>query len=285
MSHLEAAIATNPHWRQRLHQKLESLPVQRLIIAVIILNGIVLGLETSPQISGMFGGLLHAIDRLCLTFFVVEISLALFAMGPRFFRDPWRIFDFTVVAIALLPAAGAFSVLRSLRILRILRLISAAPQMRSVVQALLTAIPGLSSICFLLLLVFYVAAVIVTNLFSAAFPEWFGSIGASLYTLFQVMTLESWSMGIVRPVLAEFPYAWIFFVPFIMIMTFTMLNLFIAVIVNAIQSQTESAQAKQTAEIEHLAHEAESSLHEDIGRLRKEISELKEMLLHRREPV
>jgi voltage-gated sodium channel len=278
MSQMEAAIAANPGWRTKLHERLESGPVQRLIIAVIILNGIILGLETSPPINNAFGGLLRQIDRLCLTFFVVEISLALVAMGPRFFRDPWRIFDFTVVGIALLPAAGAFSVLRSLRILRVLRLISAAPQMRSVVQALLAAIPGLSSICFLLLLIFYVAAVIVTNLFSAAFPEWFGSIGASLYTLFQVMTLESWSMGIVRPILAEFPYAWMFFVPFIMIMTFTMLNLFIAVIVNAIQSQTESAQSQQIEKIEHLAHEAESSLHQDIGKLRREIGELKELL-------
>jgi voltage-gated sodium channel len=281
MKLMEAAIANTPGWRERLHEKLESAPVQKTVIAVIILNGIVLGLETSPQLGTLFGDALRQLDRLCLTFFVVEIALALVAMGPRFFRDPWRIFDFTVVGIALLPAAGAFSVLRSLRILRVLRLVSAAPQMRSVIQALLAAIPGLSSICFLLLLIFYVAAVIATNLFAGAFPEWFGSIGASLYTLFQVMTLESWSMGIARPVLAEFPYAWMFFVPFIMIMTFTMLNLFIAVIVNAIQSQTESAQSQQTEKIEHLAHEAESSLHDDIGRLRREIGELKELLQRR----
>jgi voltage-gated sodium channel len=278
MKQMEAAVAAKSTWRERLHAQIESPQVQRLVVAVIILNGITLGLETSPQINQQFGGLLRQLDRLCLTFFVVEIGLALVARGGRFFRDPWRIFDFIVVGIALLPAAGAFSVLRSLRILRVLRLISAAPQMRSVIQALLAAIPGLSSICFLLLLIFYVMAVIATNLFGAAFPEWFGGIGASLYTLFQIMTLESWSMGIARPVLAEFPYAWMFFVPFIMIMTFTMLNLFIAVIVNAIQSQTEAAQSQQIEKIEHLAHEAESSLHQDIGRLRREIGELKELL-------
>ncbi len=281
MSNMEATIASAPHWRERLHEKLESPLAQRLVIAVIILNGIVLGLETVPQISDRFGDLLRQIDRACLGFFVVEISLALVALGPRFFRDPWRIFDFTVVGIALLPAAGAFSVLRSLRILRVLRLVSAAPQMRSVVRALLAAIPGLSSICLLLLLVFYVAAVIATNLFAAEFPDWFGNIGASLYTLFQVMTLESWSMGIARPVLEKFPYAWMFFVPFIMIMTFTMLNLFIAVIVNAIQSQTESAKEEQLEKIEQLAQEAETSLHGDIARLREEIRELKELLRRR----
>jgi voltage-gated sodium channel len=191
MSQMEAAVVAKSAWRQCLHEKIESPQVQRLVIAVIILNGITLGLETSPQIYQQFGGLLRQIDRLCLTFFVVELALALLARGPRFFRDPWRVFDFIVVGIALLPAAGAFSVLRSLRILRVLRLVSAAPQMRSVIQALLAAIPGLSSICFLLLLIFYVMAVIATNLFGAAFPEWFGGIGASLYTLFQVMTLES----------------------------------------------------------------------------------------------
>jgi voltage-gated sodium channel len=271
MSQMEAAIAANPGWRTKLHERLESGPVQRLIIAVIILNGIILGLETSPPINNAFGGLLRQIDRLCLTFFVVEISLALVAMGPRFFRDPWRIFDFTVVGIALLPAAGAFSVLRSLRILRVLRLISAAPQMRSVVQALLAAIPGLSSICFLLLLIFYVAAVIVTNLFSAAFPEWFGSIGASLYTLFQVMTLESWSMGIVRPVMETFPLAWMYFLPFILIATFMMLNLFIAVVVNAMQAtHDQEALLAPHSKTEQLVLDELRALRAEVAELRKQ---------------
>ncbi len=274
------AVATRPDadWRARLHAWLESRFIQRAIITVIVLNAVVLGLETDPRISATYGAFLSGLDRICLSIFVVEISLALIATGPRFFRDPWRIFDFIVVGIALVPAAGAFSVLRSLRILRVLRLVSAAPQMRSVVRALLTAIPGLSSICCLLVLVFYVAAVISTNLFSAAFPEWFGTIGASMYTLFQVMTLESWSMGIVRPILEEFPYAWMFFVPFIMVMTFTMLNLFIAVIVNAIQSQTEAAQSEQLEKIETIAIQSESCLHADISRLRGEIAELKQLL-------
>ncbi len=275
------AVAIRPQadWRARLHAWLESGFMQRAIIIVILINAVVLGLETDPRATSLYGGFLGSLDRVCLAIFVVEISLALVAMGPsRFFRDPWRVFDFIVVGIALVPAAGAFSVLRSLRILRVLRLVSAAPQMRSVVRALLTAIPGLSSICCLLILVFYVAAVIATNLFSAAFPEWFGTIGASMYTLFQVMTLESWSMGIVRPILEEFPYAWIFFVPFIMVMTFTMLNLFIAVIVNAIQSQTESSQSEQLEKIETIALQSEACLHTDISKLRGEIAELKQIL-------
>jgi voltage-gated sodium channel len=269
-----------PDWRARLYALLEKRGMQRAVILVIVINAVVLGLETVPGVNDRFGHILSHVDRLCLAIFVIELTMAMTAMGvSRFFRDPWRVFDFIVVGIALVPATGAFSVLRSLRILRVLRLISAAPQMRSVVSALLAAIPGLSSIFFLLLLVFYVSAVMTTKLFGATFPEWFGSIGASMYTLFQVMTLESWSMGVVRPVLEVYPYAWMFFVPFIMMATFTMLNLFIAVIVNAMQSESSAAQAEQMEQLELIAHESESALHADIGKLRDEIRDLKEILM------
>ncbi|ADH84790.1 ion transporter [Desulfurivibrio alkaliphilus] len=270
-------------WRQQLYQWIEQRWVQQAVIGVIIANAAILGLETVPRVNEPYGDLLYTLDRLCLTIFVVELTVAMIAMGPaRFFRDPWRVFDFVVVGIALVPATGAFSVLRSLRVLRVLRLVSASPRMRKVVAALLQAIPGLSSIATLLLLIFYVAAVMSTKLFGEHFPEWFGSIGASMYTLFQVMTLESWSMGIVRPILAEFPYAWLFFVPFIMVATFTILNLFIAVIVEAMQSQAQAAQAEQMHEIEALAEEKESALHRDIDKLRDEIRELKAILAQQR---
>lgn len=265
-------------WRTRLHHWLENRLVQRSIIAVIIFNAVILGLETVPSVNAGYGSLLSLLDRICLSIFVIELLLAIISMGGRFFRDPWRLFDFVVVGIALLPAHGAFSVLRSLRILRVLRLVSAAPRMRSVVTALLSAIPGLSSIIAIMLLLFYVAAVVATKLFANSFPEWFGSISASMYTLFQVMTLESWSMGIVRPVLEVFPYAWLFFIPFIMTATFIMLNLFIAVIVNAMQSEAMAVQTKNLEHIEQLAQESESSLHQDIATLRQEIREIKEML-------
>ena len=266
-------------WRVRLYYWIESRMIQRIIIGVIIANAVLLGMETVPAINDPYGNLLYQLDRLCLTIFVVELTLAIVAMGPRgFFREPWRVFDFIVVGIALVPATGAFSILRSLRVLRVLRLASASPRMRVVVSALLAAIPGMSSIIALLLLIFYVAAVMSTKLFGADFPDWFGTINASMYTLFQIMTLESWSMGIVRPILEVFPYAWLFFVPFIMLATFTMLNLFIAVIVEAMQSQAHAAQKEQMREIEELAEEKEQELHRDIDSLRGEIRELKGML-------
>ncbi len=274
-----SARTDSNHWRKRLHIGLETPLVQRTIIVVILLNAIILGLETVPAVFSRYGELLTLLDRICLGIFVVELSLGILAMGPgRFFRDPWRVFDFVVVGIALLPATGPFSILRSLRVLRVLRLASASPRMRAVVSALLSAIPGLGSIGALLLILFYVAAVMTTKLFGPVFPEWFGSIGASMYTLFQIMTLESWSMGIVRPVLEEFPYAWLFFVPFIITATFTMLNLFIAVIVDAMQSQAQAAHAQQRQEIEMLAEEKEMVLHEEMAGLRREIGELKELL-------
>lgn len=266
-------------WRIRLYYWLESRNIQRIIIGVIIANAVILGMETVPAINDPYGHLLYKLDRLCLAIFVVELALAIIAMGPRgFFKEPWRVFDFIVVAIALVPATGAFSILRSLRVLRVLRLISASPRMRVVVSALLAAIPGMSSIIALLLLIFYVAAVMSTKLFGVDFPDWFGTINASMFTLFQIMTLESWSMGIVRPVLEIFPYAWLFFVPFIMLATFTMLNLFIAVIVDSMQNQARVAQEEQMREIEALATEKEQELHRDIDGLRREIRDLKEIL-------
>jgi voltage-gated sodium channel len=196
------------------------------------------------------------------------------------------VFDFLVVAIALVPAGGQLAVLRALRVLRVLRILTIVPSMRRVVGGLLAAIPGLASIGMVLALVFYVFAVITTNLFGAAFPDWFGTLGRSLYTLFQVMTLESWSMGISRPVMEVFPYAWIFFIPFILIATFTMLNLFIGVIVSAMQTfsddekaLSEPAPAAPSA-IDRTATEGTAQLHTELRQLRVEMAELKEMLRH-----
>lgn len=222
-------------WRARLSKWVESGPVQKFIIAVIILNGLILGLETSPAIMGKAGPLLIFFDKLCLAIFIVEIALKLSIYRWHFWRNGWNWFDFLVVAIALVPNAGPWAVLRSLRILRVLRLLTVMPQLKKVVAAFIHAIPGLSGVIVLMMVFFYTMAVLATNLFGAAFPEWFGTLGASLFSLFQIMTLESWSMGIVRPVMEAFPWAWAFFVPFIVIATFTILNLFIGIIVSTMQ--------------------------------------------------
>ena len=222
-------------WRLRLARWVESSAIQKLIVAVILLNGLILGLETSPAVMAYVGPVVLWLDKLCLIVFIVELGVKLVAYRTLFWRNGWNWFDFFVVAIAIAPGAGPWAVLRSLRILRVLRLLTVMPQLRKVVAAFIHAIPGLSGVIVLMAVFFYTMGVLATNLFGEAFPQWFGSLGASLFSLFQVMTLESWSMGIVRPVMEVFPWAWAFFVPFIVIATFTILNLFIGIIVSTMQ--------------------------------------------------
>ncbi|MBO9463802.1 ion transporter [Tropicibacter sp. R15_0] len=221
--------------RERLGNWLDQVWVQNTIIGVIIINAIVLGMETSDTLMQNWGGVIRLIDALCLAIFVVEIAIKLFARGFGFFRSGWNLFDFAIVAIALIPAGQGVSVLRALRIFRVMRVISAAPRLRRVVEGFVTALPGMGSVFLLMAIIFYIGAVIATRLFGDAFPEWFGTLGLSAYSLFQIMTLESWSMGIVRPVMEVFPYAWVFFVPFIMVTTFAVVNLLVGLIVNSMQ--------------------------------------------------
>jgi voltage-gated sodium channel len=228
-------VSPDEGFRSRLARWLDRAAVRNTIIGVIVFNAVILGMETSPTLMAEAGPLIIALDRACLTIFVIEIALKLVAHGGRFFRSGWNIFDFVIVGIALVPAAQGLSVLRALRILRVLRVISAAPRLRRVVEGFVTALPGMGSVFLLMGIIFYIGAVMATKLFGGSFPEWFGSIGASLYTLFQIMTLESWSMGIVRPVLDVYPYAWLFFVPFIMVTTFAVVNLLVGLIVNSMQ--------------------------------------------------
>ncbi|MEL6099692.1 MAG: ion transporter [Pseudomonadota bacterium] len=222
-------------FRKSLDEWLNQPSVSNTIVGVIILNAIVLGLETSETVMAEFGPLILTLDRICLLIFVVEIVLKLIARGLGFFRSGWNIFDFLIVGIALVPTTAGLSVLRALRILRVLRVISAAPRLRRVVEGFVTALPGMGSVFLLMAIIFYIGAVVATKLFAASFPEWFGDLGLSAYTLFQIMTLESWSMGIVRPVMDVYPYAWVFFVPFIMVTTFAVVNLLVGLIVNSMQ--------------------------------------------------
>ncbi|HAC59681.1 MAG TPA: ion transporter [Rhodobiaceae bacterium] len=265
---------------------------QHFITAVILVNAVTLGLETSKVAMEAAGPLLVALDRIALAIFVVELGLKLAAWRLRFFRDGWNLFDLAVVAIALVPAAGPLSVLRALRILRVLRLLSVVPSMRKVVTALFGALPGMGSIIAVLLLVFYVGAVLSTKLFGDAFPEWFGTIGGSMYSLFQIMTLESWSMGIVRPVMEAYPYAWAFFVPFIILTSFMVLNLFIAIIVNSMQAMHEEEHNKaqderdmrareERVEIERRAHEERQATAAEVRAIRAELGALRRLLEER----
>ncbi len=230
----------------RLSRLLESSNFTRVIMAVIMVNAVTLGLETSEVVMGQFGNLIHLIDNICLSIFVVEILIKLIVRRFRFFLSGWSLFDFVIVGVALIPGAQGFSVLRALRILRVLRVISVAPSLRRVVEGFVTALPGMGSVFLLMAIIFYIGSVMATKLFGTSFPEWFGTLGRSGYSLFQIMTLESWSMGIVRPVMEVYPYAWAFFVPFIMVTTFAVVNLLVGLIVNSMQDAHSAEEGERT---------------------------------------
>lgn len=254
---------SNTILRERVRAFVETRRFEHAITAVIVLNAIGLGLETSPRAMAEFGDVIVALDRAAIAIFVAELALKMFAYRLGFFRNGWNIFDLVVVGVALIPASQQFAVLRALRILRALRLVSVVPSMRKVVVGLFSAIPSIGTVIVMLVLLFYIGAVMATKLFGEAFPQWFGTLGESLYSLFQIMTLESWSMGIVRPVMEVYPYAWAFFVPFILLTSFIVLNLFIGVIVNAMSEATsEEAHGEREEILQELR-----ALREDVQAL------------------
>ncbi len=232
--------------RQRLAAWLDRPAVQNTIFGVILFNAVLLGMETSASLMATAGPLILALDSACLAFFVVEIALKLYARGWRYLTTGWGLFDVVVVGIALIPGGHELSVLRALRVLRVLRVITVAPRLRRVVEGFVSALPGMGSVFLLMGLIFYIASVMATKLFGDAFPDWFGTLGESAYSLFQIMTLESWSMGIVRPVMAELPWAWAFFVPFIMVTTFAVVNLLVGLIVNSMQEAHSAEEVAAT---------------------------------------
>jgi len=254
-----------------LKSLIESRRFEMAITFLIVINAITLGLETSAEVMAAYGPVLIVFDRLILTVFVLELLARFAVYRSAFFRDPWRVFDLLVVSIALVPATGNLSVLRALRILRVLRLITVVPSLRRVVGGLMASLPGMGAVVLLLALVFYVFSVMATKLFAASFPDWFGSVAASAYSLFQIMTLESWSMGIVRPVMDVYPWAWVFFIPFIITTSFAVLNLFIGIIVSAMQEETE-----ETAMAERGAmHREQEQILVELRALREEVRALR----------
>jgi voltage-gated sodium channel len=254
---------------------------ERVVLGLIMFNAITLGLETSPSIMAEHGALLHALDRAVLTVFVVELLTRMIAFRAAFFRDPWSLFDLIVVGIALVPATGSLSVLRALRVLRLLRLVTAVPSLKRVVGGLVRALPGMGSIMLLLMLIFYVFSVMAAKLFGEAKPEQFGNLGAAAYTLFQVMTFDDWSAGIVKPLLDDHPYAAAFFIVFILLSTFMVLNLFIGVVVNAMQREHEKAEALEREAEREMIEEEVGPMHQELRELKSEVAALRAELVAR----
>jgi voltage-gated sodium channel len=257
-------------WRAALQQWIESPAVSRFITGLILVNAVTLGLETSDTVREHVGGAIKALDVAILTVFVIELTAKLVAYGWRFFLSGWNVFDLAVVGIALAPVGEALSVLRALRVLRVLRLLSIVPDLRRVVEALLRSLPGLGAIAGLLMLIFYVFAVMATMMFGDRNEEAFGTLGRSLFTLFQIMTLEGWA-DIARKIMEEMPLAWAFFVPFILVTTLTVLNLFVAIIVNSMQTLHDEDMKRDSA----VADQQHVELVREIRALRAEMEQLR----------
>lgn len=281
---------------KKLKNFVESTTFQNSILIVIVINSIIMGLQTSRTIMDAIGTVLNVLDYICLGIFVIELLLKIIAYGLRFFTDGWNWFDLIVVVCSLISGLAFLKVLRVFRIFRVFRtlkalkgirafrLVSRLDKLRLVFEAIRKSIPGISWSGALLLIIYYIFALIGTTLFGIAFPDWFGSIGKSMYTLFQVMTLESWSMGISRPVMEIYSWAWIYFVPFVLLSSFVIMNVVVGIVVNSISevqlelSKEKEERRKQKESGEKADISKEEQIKEQLSALRERIDELEKLL-------
>ncbi|GGD01552.1 hypothetical protein GCM10011342_08230 [Aquisalinus flavus] len=236
----------------RLRNVINARPFQYAILILIFANAALLGLETLPPIRENHLALFLAIDRAFLVVFLGELAVRIYAWRQRFFRDGWNVFDFVIILISALATSNLFAALRAFRVLRVLHVVTMIPRMRTVVRSLIDSIPGILSVGVIVVLIVYVFAVIASNLYGAAHPVLFGDVFVSMYTLFQVMTLEGWA-EIANTVAGTHPNSWIFFITFVLIGTFTMLNLFVAIVVRVVEEDSEHTEdllVKETDEVQ-----------------------------------
>lgn len=266
--------------RNSLRLFFESTFFQRFIVIIIMINSILIGAETSDLVMNSIGAYIDFFDLLILVLFTLEIILKIFVYRSHFFRSSWNLFDFAIVAISIVPAAGSFSVFRALRIIRTLRLLKSIPKLRLIIESLLKSIPSIGWISVLLAIVYYTFAVIGVNIFGEAYPEYFGDLSASFFTLFQIMTLESWSSAIARPIMDGVPFAALYFISFILIATYTTLNIFIAIVVNTMNEVSLKDLQAEEEHIKDFVREENNKLYTQLASMEKKI----ELLLQSNPP-
>lgn len=235
--------------KDRANQIVSAPWFERVIIAFILINGAILGMETSPSLVAQHGGLLHLGNRVILGIFILEAVLKMIAVAPqidRYFRDGWNVFDFSVIVFSLIPATGDFAMIARLaRLLRVVRLISTIPELRLIVSTLIRSIPSMMHVMTLMSVIFYIYAITGYQLFHEHDPTHWRSLGIALLTLFRVVTLEDWT-DVMYTAMDFHPMAWLFFVSFVVLGTFVVINLFIAVVINNL----EEAKAERLAELQ-----------------------------------
>ncbi len=260
----------------------ENQAFQNFILGVIVFNCVLMGLQTSAVLTAKCGDLLNLLDNICLGIFIVELGLKIIAYNKNFLKDGWNIFDTIIVLMSLFSSMAFLSSLRIFRIFRVFRslkalksfrgfrMISSLKKLQVIIMAIAKSLPSIAWTGGLLLLVYYIFALMGVSFFGAAFPEWFGDLGKTMYTLFQVMTLESWSMGIARPVMEAYPAAWLYFVPFVLISSFIVMNVVVGIVVNAISDVT--ANDKQ----EEIKDSAEENNENKSDRIQLEMQAIRE---------
>lgn len=253
----------------RTQKLVESVAFQTVILALIIANAVVLGAETFPGVVESLGPALRIADQIILNVFVAEIGLRIFAWRGAYFRQGWNIFDVVIVAISVVAMTSGLAALRAFRVLRVLRVITVIPRMRVVVSALLDSLPGIASVGVVIALIIYVFAVIAANLYGGAHPDLFGDVFASMYTLFQVMTLEGWP-DIAAQVSETHRRSWVFFLSFVLLATFTMLNLFVAIVVRVVEEDSEPI-------VEDIIVK-QDAIAEDVAAMRRELAAIAKKL-------
>ena len=263
--------------RAAVRRLVETGAFQWTIIAVILVNSAVIGLEVSPRWMASYGDATTTVGLATVAVFVVEITLRLYAYGWSFFRGPWNVFDFLVVLLSLVPGGGSYAVFRVLRVLRVLRLLSTVRSMRLVVGALVSTVPGMASIGALLAMLLYIGAVMATQLFGGVDPEHFGSLGTSLLSMFQITTGDDWA-NVVRPATDAYPWAWLFFILFIVLATYIVLNLFIAVAVEALDRETTESREELAEEIGEDIDESSAAILAALADLQAQVAALEARL-------
>ncbi|WP_425392166.1 ion transporter [Ekhidna sp.] len=260
--------------RDRLKLFFESRQFHSIITAIIIVNSLLIGLETSNVVMFNYGYLIDLFDLVILVLFSLEIMLKIFVYKTGFFKDGWNLFDFLVIAVSLVPAAGSFSIFRALRIVRTLRLLKSIPKLRLIIESLVKSLPSIGWIVVLLSIVFYVYSVIGVNLFGEMYPRYFGDMGRAFYTLFQIMTLESWSSAIARPIMDGVPFTGIYFITFILIATYTTLNIFIAIVVNTMNEVSLENLQEEEQHIKDFVSEENRKLQKQLHAIQRKLDEM-----------
>lgn len=273
----------------KLKEFVEGKKFSGFILVTIIINSIVLGLQTSSQVNASIGDVLSVIDTVCLVIFIIEMLLKMVVYRFfGYFRNPWNVFDFCIILLSILSGLAVLSSLRVLRVFRVFRslkglrgfkMASSLRPLQVIISAIGKSLPGISWAMLLMVIVYYIFSIIGVTIFGEAFDDWFGNIPKAMYTLFQVMTLESWSMGISRPVMDVFPAAWAYFVPFVLVSSFIMMNVIVGIVVNAISEVAEGkAKAEAKEEAQKSSKDKQELIKDEIAQVKAHLEKLENML-------